>query len=75
MLTYKGYTGHVELDAETGLFHGEVRDTRDVITFQGTSVEELTKAFHDSIDDYLEFCPGPKGQQGRQGQQRRKRCV
>jgi predicted HicB family RNase H-like nuclease len=56
MLTYKGYRGHFELDAETGLFHGEVLDTRDVITFQGTSVEELTQAFHDSIDDYLEFC-------------------
>jgi predicted HicB family RNase H-like nuclease len=56
MLTYKGYTGHVELDAEAGLFHGEVLDTRDVITFQGTSIEELTQAFHDSIDEYLEFC-------------------
>ncbi len=56
MLSYKGYMGHVEFDAEAGLFHGEVLDTRDVITFQGTSVEELTKAFHDSIDDYLEFC-------------------
>jgi len=56
MLTYKGYTGHVELDEEAGLFHGEVLDTRDVITFQGTSIEELTQAFQDSIDDYLEFC-------------------
>lgn len=56
MLTYKGYSGHVEFDDEAGLFHGEVLDTRDVITFQGTSVEELTQAFQDSIDDYLEFC-------------------
>jgi predicted HicB family RNase H-like nuclease len=65
MLTYKGYRGHFELDAETGLFHGEALDTRDVITFQGTSVEELTQAFQDSIDDYLEFCscPTPSGHQ------------
>jgi len=56
MLTYKGYTGHVELDSEAGVFHGEVLDTRDVITFQGTSVEDLTQAFRDSVDDYLEFC-------------------
>jgi predicted HicB family RNase H-like nuclease len=56
MLTYKGYSGHIEFDAEAGLFHGEVLDTRDVITFQGTSVEELTEAFRSSIDDYLEFC-------------------
>ena len=56
MLTYKGYTGHVEFDEEAGLFHGEVLDTRDVITFQGTSVEDLIEGFHDSIDDYLDLC-------------------
>lgn len=56
MLTHKGYTAHVEFDDEAGIFHGEVLDTRDVITFQGTSVQELTQAFHDSVDDYLEYC-------------------
>jgi predicted HicB family RNase H-like nuclease len=56
MLTYKGYTGHVEFDAEAGLLHGEVLDTRDVITFQGRSVDELERAFRDSVDDYLDFC-------------------
>jgi len=56
MLQYKGYTGHVEFDDEAGLFHGEVIDLRDVVTFQGTSVEELEGAFRNSVDDYLEFC-------------------
>jgi predicted HicB family RNase H-like nuclease len=56
MLKYKGYTGYVEFDDEAELLHGEVLDTRDVITFQGKTVEELIKAFRDSIDDYLEFC-------------------
>jgi len=55
-MDYKGYTSHVEFDPEAGLFHGEVLDTRDVITFQGTSVEDLQKAFQDSVEDYLEFC-------------------
>ncbi len=56
MLHYKGYTGHVEFDGEAGLFHGEVIDLRDVVTFQGTSVEDLERSFQDSVDDYLEFC-------------------
>ena len=56
MLKYKGYTGYVEFDDEAELLHGEVLDTRDVITFQGKTVEEVTKAFRESIDDYLEFC-------------------
>ena len=56
MLDYKGYNGKVEFDEEAGIFHGEVVDLRDVITFQGKSVDELEKAFQDSINDYLEFC-------------------
>jgi len=56
MMKYKGYTGRVEFDDKAGIFHGEVIDTRDVITFQGKTVEEITQAFKDSIDDYLDFC-------------------
>jgi predicted HicB family RNase H-like nuclease len=56
MMEYKGYAGKVEFDDEAGIFHGEVIDTRDVITFQGRSVDELTTAFEESIDDYLAFC-------------------
>lgn len=56
MLTFKGYHGSVAFDDEANVFHGEVMDLRDVITFQGTSVDEIKQAFKDSIDDYLEFC-------------------
>jgi predicted HicB family RNase H-like nuclease len=56
MLDYKGYTGRVEFDDEAGLLHGEVLGLRDVITFQGRSLDELEEAFRASIDDYLEFC-------------------
>jgi predicted HicB family RNase H-like nuclease len=56
MMEYKGYVGKAEFDDEAGIFHGEVLDTRDVITFQGRSVDELKTAFQESIDDYLAFC-------------------
>jgi predicted HicB family RNase H-like nuclease len=56
MLTYKGYQGVVGYDEEAHLFHGEVINTRDVITFQGTTVKQLERAFRDSVNDYLEFC-------------------
>ena len=56
MLTYKGYLGHVEFDDEADIFHGEVINTRDVITFQGSAVAEIKKAFRESVDDYLAFC-------------------
>ena len=56
MMEYKGYFAKVEFDDEACIFHGEVINLRDVITFEGETVEELIQAFHDSVDDYLEFC-------------------
>lgn len=56
MMKYKGYTGHVEYDDEAKIFHGDVLGIKDVITFQGTTVDEIEQAFKDSVDDYLAFC-------------------
>lgn len=56
MMEYKGYVGHVDFDDEADIFHGDVVNTRDVITFQGKSVEEIRQAFHESVDEYLEWC-------------------
>lgn len=55
-MKYKGYHGQVNYDEEAKIFHGEVVGLRDVITFQGTSVDELEQAFKDSVDEYLDFC-------------------
>lgn len=56
MMNYKGFIGCVEYDDEAGIFSGTVINTRSVITFQGTSVEELRREFHASVDDYLLWC-------------------
>ena len=56
MLTYKGYQGRFDYDSEADIFHGEVLHLRDVITFQGRSIDELKQALADSVEDYLEFC-------------------
>ncbi|NJP37457.1 type II toxin-antitoxin system HicB family antitoxin [Alkalicoccus luteus] len=56
ILTYKGYTGVIDLDVDEGILHGEVVDLKDTITFQGETIPEMKKAFHDSVDDYLDFC-------------------
>jgi len=55
-MRYKDYEATVEYDEDAEIFHGEVADLRDVITFQGKSVAVLKKAFADSIEDYLAFC-------------------
>ena len=56
MKPYKGYRARVSFDEDAMLFHGEVLGIRDVVTFQARDAEELTRAFHDSVDDYLAFC-------------------
>jgi predicted HicB family RNase H-like nuclease len=56
MINYKGYYGTVQYDDEAKIFHGEIINTGTVITFQGTSVDEIEQAFHDSVDDYLDWC-------------------
>ncbi len=56
MMTYKGYGSTIRFDDEADLFHGEVTGLRDVVTFQGRTVDELKTTFRESIDDYLDFC-------------------
>ncbi len=56
MMTYKGYSARVEFDDDDMIFFGQVIGIRDVVTFEGESVKEIEKAFHDSVDDYLNMC-------------------
>ena len=53
---HEGYIATIDLDEEAGLFHGEVVNTRNVLTFQGRTLKELMKAFADTIADYVAWC-------------------
>ena len=56
VLSYKGFIGRVHFSAEDEVFHGKLEGVNDLITFEGKSVEELKKAFHDAVEDYLSIC-------------------
>jgi predicted HicB family RNase H-like nuclease len=56
VLTYKGLIGSVHFSKEDDVFHGKIEGIRDLVSFEGRSVDELKKAFHEAVDDYLEFC-------------------
>lgn len=55
-MNYKDYDAVVEYDSEDKLFVGRVINTRDVIAFDGLSVDELEASFHAAVDEYLEDC-------------------
>src|SRR5882724_6437345 len=56
MMNYKGYNGDAWIDHDAGVIRGRVIGLKDVITFQGSTVEEARAAFVESVDDYLAFC-------------------
>jgi predicted HicB family RNase H-like nuclease len=56
VLTYKDFFGSVHFSAEDKVFHGKIEGVTDLVTFEGKSVDELVKAFHEAVDDYITLC-------------------
>jgi len=56
-LKYKGYIGSVEYSEEDNCLFGKVLGmSKDAITYEGTTTEELKADFEEGIDHYLESC-------------------
>lgn len=51
-MQYKGFYANVECNEGTTLY-GYVVGFRESMIFQGETVAEITKCFHDSVDAYL----------------------
>jgi predicted HicB family RNase H-like nuclease len=56
ILQYKDYYASVHFSSEDEVFHGKVLGINDLITFEGSSVKELKKAFGEAVEDYLQTC-------------------
>jgi len=56
ILIYKGFIGSVHFSAEDEVFHGKIEGISDLVTFEGRSVEDLIKSFHEEVDDYIALC-------------------
>ena len=55
-MKYKGYEAVIEYDEVDRLFFGRVINTKDIISFDGKTVDELQQSFETVIDEYLEDC-------------------
>ena len=55
-MRYKGYEALVSFNEEDRILHGRVLNTRDVISFEAGTADDIEQAFHEAIDDYLEQC-------------------
>lgn len=55
-LSYKGFIGSVSFSEKDGVFFGKIEGIDGMVNFEGESVNELTNAFHEAVDDYLDYC-------------------
>jgi len=56
-LEYKGYYGSIEYNKEYKCLYGKVLGmTKDSITYEGNTVEELENDFINAIESYLDGC-------------------
>jgi len=56
VLKYKGFIGSVHFAAEDHVFYGKVEGVNDLITFEGSTVDELEKGFKYMVDEHIEDC-------------------
>lgn len=55
-MEYRGYLGSVEFSPEDRLFFGKVQGIQALISYEGTSADELIADFQGAVDDYLTLC-------------------
>ena len=69
VLKYKNYIGSVEYDLTDKFLFGKILFIDDLVTYEGNTIEDLEKAFHYMVDDYLETCKeiGKEPQKGYSG--------
>lgn len=56
VLEYKGYIGSIEIDMQDDILYGHVqnlKNTNDIVSYEGETLKELKEDFRGAIDDYL----------------------
>ena len=57
LFEYKGYIGSVESSEEDDCLFGKVQGLhRTMISYEGSTLEELRADFEGAVDDYLAMC-------------------
>src|SRR5262245_21990494 len=56
VLNHKGYIGSVEMSLDDNCLFGEVLFVNDLVNYEGTTLEELKRAFVEAVENYLARC-------------------
>lgn len=56
-MKYKGYIGSVEFSEEDNCLYGKVQGLHGtLISYEGSTVDDIREDFEGAVDDYLESC-------------------
>jgi predicted HicB family RNase H-like nuclease len=55
-LIYKGFIGTVSFSSDDRIFYGKIEGIDDLVTFEGSTVEDLESAFNYMVDQHIEDC-------------------
>lgn len=55
-LSYQNFMGTFNYIEEEDILHGKIEGISDLVTFEGSSIEEIKKSFIEAVDDYIELC-------------------
>ena len=55
-MAYQDYLAKIEYDSIDKIFVGHIIGIEDMVSFHGSTVEELESEFHDAVHHYLEIC-------------------
>lgn len=53
ILSYKGFIGSVNFSAKDRAFYGKIEGIDDLVTFEGTTVDELEEAFQYMVEEHI----------------------
>ncbi len=56
VLTYKEFIGSVHFSTDDRVFYGKIEGINDLVTFEGTTVDELESAFKSMVDEHVNDC-------------------
>jgi predicted HicB family RNase H-like nuclease len=56
ILRYKDFIGSVQFSDADEIFYGKVTGIDDLVSFEGSSVNDLKTDFIEAVEDYLDLC-------------------
>ena len=56
IMEHWGWVGSIEVSPTDGVLHGKLLNTEDLVSYEGETVVDLIKDFHETVEEYVDFC-------------------